>query len=112
MEDTLALMVASLLASLACLLLRRRRRVPDGGRGMGGWRRLTVYIGGEGCGTLVGVIGSRREHGGLGPYVGHWSWRPPVYHYIDFYFILCRTLYCKLRRTKLFVGLIISSLKL
>lgn len=71
--------------SLARLLLRRRRQRRggcDGERGMGRRRRrLMVYIGGEGSGTL-GVI--RRLRGlGLGPYVGRVSWKEYKYYEPD-----------------------------
>ena len=73
MEDTLALIVASSRALLGASPPAALAAGSRWGQGMGGWRRLKVYIGGEGSGTLVGVIRWRRGRGGLGPYALTWA---------------------------------------
>jgi hypothetical protein len=93
-------MVASSLALLDASPPAASAAVPDVGRGLGGRRRLTVYIGEGECGTLVGLLRWSRQRGGLGPYVGHWSRRPPAGHFVckEFSETFHRAIWCGRRK--------------
>jgi hypothetical protein len=74
MEYTLALIVASSRALLGASPPAASAAGSRWGEGNGRMAAADgIYIGGEGCGTLVGVIRWRRGRRGLGPYALTWG---------------------------------------